>query len=73
MIKCRTCVYFSRALYGDCLRFGKRFEEGFYSALECRKDENKCGSLARWYLERTVPKKTNETRVHDSGAYDVGR
>ena len=61
LAKCRSCLYFSR---GQCLKFGK----GFYSALECRQNENKCGSLARWYLERTGSKKNNEDNVSGSGA-----
>ena len=67
--KCRTCLYFSMA---GCLKFGKQFEEGFYSALECRKNELKCGARARWYLERSKPLKGNAVDVH-SGTPDGNR
>jgi hypothetical protein len=73
LTKCRSCLYFSKARFGECLKFGKKLEEGFYKALECRQNETMCGSLARWYLERTRPNSTNETRVPGSGANDVGR
>jgi hypothetical protein len=71
--QCRTCVYFSSSMNGACLRFGKKFVDGFYSALECRNDETKCGYRARCYLEKLGPKKSNAPDVHDSGAYGVGR
>jgi hypothetical protein len=72
MLKCRSCVYFSKNTE-ECLKFGKKLVNGFYSALECRANENKCGHSARWYLEKLKPKKSNAPDMHDSGAYDVGR
>ncbi len=54
--KCHKCIYFSRSRDSECLKFGKRFVEGFYSILECRRDETKCGLKARWFLEKKVTK-----------------
>jgi len=68
--KCRSCLYFSKA---RCLKFGKKLEEGFYTALECRQNENKCGSQARWYLERLNTGTSNAVDVHGGKADGNGR
>ena len=53
----------------DCFKF----VESFYKAIECRKDEMKCGKSARFYLEKLKGSDTNEVGVPDSKAYVVGR
>jgi len=58
---------------GDCLKFGRRFIEAFYKAVECRKDEMKCGKNARWYLEKLKGNESNEAGVSDSKAHVIGR
>ncbi len=73
LLKCRSCVYFSSAMNGACLKFGKKFVDGFYMALECRMNENKCGQAARWYLEKNEPLIRNEARVQSPPPDGRGR
>jgi hypothetical protein len=73
LTKCKSCLYFSRDTF-ECLKFGKKLVPEFYSALVCRLDESKCGTSARWYLEKLQSHiKRDEVDVHSGGSDEKRR
>lgn len=58
---CKYCIYYSEKLIKEesiCYKFGKAKEEknseNFYTAVDCRENENKCGSKATYYISKLL-------------------